>query len=218
MGSPKLLSPKISIHFMGWGVIGLLMFIGFAGSSYWDLRVARSHRTQLEGILKQVRHMDQLLDSYVRSAATVGDAELESFYLEAVVQRDTLMTQLKDYFPAVFELREVADMIAMKEAMAGLESQVFEFVRGNKLELVEPLVFDGTYERQSESYSAGFSGLESALQNEADADSIMKQNKFFWILTGGIGLIPLAVFWYFLWIKKLYLFYDKYGRAISVKK
>lgn len=218
MADSKLLSPRISIHFLGWGVI-VFFFLSWAmGASYWDFRASRSQKTLLEGLMKQVNQLDQLISSYVRSAATVGDVELETYYLESTLQRENIMSQLKELFPRVFDLREVMDMIAAKEAMTGLETQAFEFVRDKKLDLADSLVFDRTYEEKNAEYTEGFGGFEDKLRNEAEADYLSKRNKILWVAGAGLFLIPFFACWHFFWTKKLKFFYAKYGRAIKINR
>jgi len=203
----------ISIHFLGWGVILLAVLTWNAVAGYLEFRTARSQKTHLDVMVKQVSQLDQLLTAYARSSVTFGDMRSEGYYLEASLQRERLMGQLKEFSPSLFAAPEATAMGTAKTEITGLENKAFDYVRAGNLNLADPLLFSGAYDEKDASYKKNFDAFTAKLRNEIGSGYDQRRNKVLVLAGAGILLIPFFAFLHSYLVGKISRFYAEYTRV-----
>lgn len=206
----RQLPPSIYIHFLSWGVLLLLVLIANTVVGYWEFRVVRFQKSRLEGLIQQVGQCDQLLTTYARSGVTFGDARSEGNYLETTLQREGVMTQLKEIAPAAFMTSEASAMDAGKAEITDLENQAFDYIREGKLNLADPLVFGAAYEDKEAAYKQDLEKFTAEVRKESAFSYAARGRKVFTAAVAGAASLPLLALWHLFLINKIGRVYQLY--------
>lgn len=211
---PPLPSPRISIHFLGWGVFLLAVLTWIVAASYLDFRTARSQKTRMDVMVRQVTQLDQLLAAYARSGVTFGDMRSEGYYLESTLQRERVMAQIKELSPSIFTGPEALAMSAIKAEITGLENQAFDYVRAGNLNLADSLIFSAAYDDKEAVYKRDFIAFSAKLRGEMGTGYDLKRNKVLGMAAAGVLLIPFLGFLHSFLVGKITRFYAEYSQAV----
>ncbi|MBU9889924.1 MAG: hypothetical protein KTQ49_08680 [Candidatus Omnitrophica bacterium] len=207
------LSPPMFIHFLGWGVLLLLFLIGQTVARYWAFRGLPLENSRLEEGIKGIAHYDSLLTAYARSSVTFKDSRAEVRYVEAALQRDRALAQVKEVAPGAFTGSEVSALKWERAELGNLEDQALEYVRAGRQDLADPLVFGGAYDDKLAIYERDRHRFAENLRRVAASDHVQRRRKVLGSAVLGVIAMPLLAVWHLFLIRRIDRFYALYVPA-----
>lgn len=128
----------------------------------WEIvhlqKTNQATRVQEQSVLelqKQILYLDEVLTMSARMAASTGNPEWESRYLEFEPQLDVAIKKAEALFPKAYYGEAAMQTDLANQKLVTMEKIAFDYVREGKLHKAQALMFGEEYEKQKGIYAQG---------------------------------------------------------------
>ena len=175
-------------------VLGVTL-LPILGSIVWNMYDSLSrignNELQLQRLIGNVAHLNEVLTMYARLAAATGDPKWEKRYRAVEPELDNAIVGVAMQARAQYEKTYVAQTKLAYLKLIEMESVGFALVRKGRHEEAAKLLFSPQYDRQKAMYSQGISKMTEAVQDRI-AEEIELFRKHIWH-TGFLAVATLLI-------------------------
>ncbi|MFQ5592496.1 MAG: hypothetical protein ACE5HE_15170, partial [Phycisphaerae bacterium] len=179
----------------------LLLTIGAIGALGWCLRDAHnSLRTlqvrefRLQGLIGEIKRIDEILAMSTRMAVATGDLQWEVRYRRFEPMLDAAISEVLQLAPQTDALEGISRTAAATEKLTGIEYRCFELLRKGRGEEASALLAGADFARHENEYKQGLQESLSALQADLVKTLESKRKRANQAVAATVGVLPLLLF------------------------